>query len=244
MTIFLIRPVRSVWNRPRKLKPVQNHNLPGKKIYPSRPGIKDERGVDVIETIHIPQQMDKEFAKVTCFENQLASLQQRGFQRPLRKYSVPIDVEERFAKVCREVLSLEATSHPTDLTKIRIEGASKVQLLACLAESFSGHRVPNSLLHTMTSLDKVLTFYSTRVDMLSPYDRLEQGVRSGDLPSNLTVQVDPLRFDPDSSASKLDVDRISAFPRSSTILSTPEARKKWKSVTAKHSPWRNSENDD
>ena len=237
--------MRGVWSRPRKLKPVQSHNLPGKKI-PNSYGLKDEKGVNVIETVLISQQMDEEFAKVTSFENQLASLQQRGFQRPLRKYSVPIDVEERFAKVCQDVLALETgnLNHPTDLTKIRIEGASKIQLLACLAESFSGHRVPNSLLHTMTSLDKVLTFYSTRVDMLSPYDRLEQGVRSGELPNNLTVQVEPLRFDPDSSASKLDVNRISAFPRSSTILSTPEARKKWKSVTAKHSPWRNSENDD
>ena len=150
-------------------------------------------------------------------------------------------MEKRFAQVCQKVLALPNSSN---LTQVKLEGASKVQLLACLAESFGGHRVPNSLLHTMTSLDKVLTFYCTKVDMLSPYDRLEQGVRSGDLPPNLTVQLEPLRFDPESSPSKQDVGRITAFPRSSTILSTPEAQKKWKPVSAKHPPWRNSEKDD
>ena len=123
-----------------------------------------------------------------------------------------------------------------------ISGSEKVQLLASLAEHLDGHRVPNSLLHTMTTLDKVLTFYSTNVDMLSPYDRLEQGVRCGALPANLTVQLEPLRFDP--SQATQSIGRVTAFPRSSTILSTPEAKKKFSPVIAKRPPWKNSENDD
>ena len=183
---------------------------------------------------------DEEFAKVTDFESQLKSLQLRGFQRPLRKYVVPDNIEERFVSICQSVLGLGPGA--SDLSQIKISGSQKVQLLASLAENLNGHRVPNSLLHTMTTLDKVLTFYSTSVDMLSPYDRLEQGVRSGVLPANLTVQLEPLRFDPSQATHELG--RITAFPRSSTILSTPEAKKKWSPVIAKRAPWKNSENDD
>ena len=55
------------------------------------------------------------------------------------------------------------------------------------------------------------------------------------------VQIEPLRFDPTTSTS--DLGKISAFPRSSTILVSPEARKKWKPFKAKHSPYRNSQKD-
>ena len=196
------------------------------------------------EAVRLPDSIrsyDEDFAQVTNFESLMASLQLRGFQRPLRKYSVPSDVDERFASICQKVLSL-TPGGKTNLNEVKIEGVIKTQLLASLAEAFGGHRLPNSLLHTMTSLDKVLTFYSTGVDMLSPYDRLELGVRSGSLPANLTVQLEPLRFDPSTATS--EIGRVTAFPRSSTILSTPEAKKKWDPVKAKHSPWRNSENDD
>ena len=70
------RPVRSVWNRPKKLKPaMQTHHLPTKR---KTFGLKDVNGVTAHETVRVSQQMDEEFAKVTSFENQLASLQQRG----------------------------------------------------------------------------------------------------------------------------------------------------------------------
>ena len=80
--------------------------------------------------------------------------------------------------------------------------------------------------------------------MLSPYDRLELGVQTEILPQNLHVQVEPVRFDPDTSSN--DLGRITAYPKHSTILVTPEAQKKWKSYTPKNSfgvpqsPYKNS----
>lgn len=178
-------------------------------------------------------QLDQEFGNITKFESQMQSLQLRGFQRPYKPYKAPHDVEERFFKVCSKILGLENKS---DLSQVKLEGNAKADLLGWLTKEFDGHRVPNSMIHTMNSLDKVFTFYSLDVDQLSPYDRLEAGVRQGVLPQNLHVQLEPHRFDPENATS--DMDKITAFPRSSSIMVSPEARKKWKDVIAKYPPWR------
>jgi hypothetical protein len=49
------------------------------------------------------------------------------------------------------------------------------------------------------------------------------------------------RFDPENGTSILD--KVTAFPRSSTFIVTPEARRKYKDVIAKHPPWRYAEFD-
>ena len=151
-------------------------------------------------------------------------------------------MESTFVEACEKCFDKEWKTLNKDFSKIEISGETKAQLLATLAEEFKGHRVPNSLLHTMTSLDKVFSFYSTPVSEESPYDKLEAGVQRGDLPQNLHVQIEPLRFDPSTATS--DLGKITAYPRQSTLLVTPEARKKWKPVKAKHSPYKNSKNDD
>ena len=84
--------------------------------------------------------------------------------------------------------------------------------------------------------------------MLSPYDRLELGVQNELLPQNLHVQLEPVRFDPDTASN--DLGRISAYPKHSTILVTPEAQKKWKPFIPKdsygvpQSPYKNSKDED
>lgn len=182
---------------------------------------------------------DTDFGKVTTMESLLESLQLRGFQRPLRAYNPPENLEATFANICHEVLGLDMSS---DLSKIPISGKAKADLLSKLADNFANHRVPNSMVHTMTTLDKVLMFYSTKVDMLSPYDRIAIGVERGDLPQNIHVQIDPIIFNPDTATT--DLGRISAFPGKSKIFKTPEERKKWKSYVPAKSPWKNSRNDD
>ena len=181
---------------------------------------------------------DEVFAKVTSFEQQMQSLQQRGFQRPWRAYNPPKNMENIFVKTCEEVLGNEKDL--PNFSKVYLDDAEqKVALLGRLTTAFGGHRIPNSMLHTMTTLDKVFTFYSAEVTNQSPYDKLEDGVRHGRLPQNLSIQKEPLRFDPENATS--DLGRVTAFPRSSTILVSPEARKKWKPLKAKHDPWQNSE---
>lgn len=186
---------------------------------------------------------DEEFGKVTTFESQMQSLASRGFQRSWRPFSPPKNVEEVFVSACQKAFGADKWSMINqDFSKVKIQGVEKVKLLSILAEDFGGHRVPNSLLHTMTTLDKVFTFYSTEVTDQSPYDLIESGVRQGTLPQNLHVQLEPYRFDPTTATS--EIGKTSAFPRESDIFVTPEARKKFTPFKAKRSPYRNSEKDD
>jgi len=134
---------------------------------------------------------DEQFAKVVSFEQQLASLKERGFLRPYKAYTPPEDLDERFGRVCEAVLA--DFGRKEDLRAIQLDRESRASLLTALAEEFEGHRVPNSLVHTMTSLDHVLHFYSTAVDVRTPYEKLHDDQGKGLLPPNLTVQRDPKR---------------------------------------------------
>jgi len=190
---------------------------------------------------------DKEFAKVATFQSQMESLALRGFRRPYKAYQPPQDMELKFMQVCAETVpgfSAESQSQPVDLSKIELsDGATKALVLNALSSAMGGHDVPNSLVHTMTSLDKVLTFYSTPVDARTSYERMEAAANKGHLPPNLHVQLDPHRFDPEkalANGNDKTIATVTAFPRSSTILSTPEAIKRYgKGYKAKHEPWLN-----
>ena len=92
----------------------------------------------------------------------------------------------------------------------------------------------------------MLHFYSVQITKESSYDRLEAMSRKGELPPNLHIQLEPLRFDPEAAeeaGEEQDVARIPAYPRSSTIIVNPENRKKYKDVIAKHPPWFNAEDE-
>ena len=76
---------------------------------------------------------------------------------PFRQYIPGQDMERKFIQTCQEVLGKDVVGD--DLTKVKLEGIEKCSILSALAENFDDHRVPNSLIHTMTTLDKVFTFY-------------------------------------------------------------------------------------
>ena len=75
--------------------------------------------------------------------------------------------DSRFAKVASEVLGAEFNEKRSDISGIGLEAdpEAKGRLLMAMEKEFGGHNVPNSLLHTMKSLDHVFHFYSTRVDV-------------------------------------------------------------------------------
>ncbi len=110
------------------------------------------------------------------------------------------------------------------------------RLLSALEREF-GHRVPNSLLHTMTSVDHVLLFYSTPVDVSTPYEKLHEDAERGRTPPNLHVQRFTKRYSPDDPHPYFS---ITAFPTIDKIYLTPEDRKKYKDITWDKSPWVNS----
>ena len=193
------------------------------------------------------EEYDEEFENVTTFESQMKSLQTKGFRRPYVAYSPPEDMERRFLEACARVLPEEVLPNKADLSKIELDdnlgGQIKAKLLNEIAKELNGHIIPNSMLHEMSSLDKVLHYYSVEINKESAYDRLEKMSKEGELPANLYIQLDPVRFDPEAAeeaGEEQDVARITAYPRSSTIIVNPENRKKYKDVIAKHQPWFNS----
>ena len=126
------------------------------------------------------------------------------------------------------------------MSKINLDSSKRSKLLIALEAEFK-HSVPNSLLHTMTSLDHVFLFYSTKVDVRTPYDKLHDEKSRGNLPRNLHIQLNPKRFD---MSSEHLLDQVTAYPGSSTVLVYPEARKKYKDLIAERRQLKNSYSDD
>ena len=208
------------------------------------------KGKEPVVPQHSDANYDEQFANVTTFESQMESLNVRGFRRPYLPYNPPKDMERRFFEACSRVLPQDTLPNNTDLSTIKLDeqlgGRVKAELLNAIAHELGGHFIPNSMLHEMVSLDKVLHFYSVQITKESSYDRLEAMSKKGELPPNLYIQLEPVRFDPEvaeEAGVEQDVARISAYPRSSTIVVNPENRKKYKDVIAKHPPWFNAEDE-
>jgi len=192
---------------------------------------------------------DEEFSKVTTFESQMESLKTKGFRRPYLPYNPPNDMEQLFFEACAKVLPADIFSNNIDLSTVKLDdklgGLVKCELLNEIGKALN-HYIPNSMLHEMNSLDKVLHFYSVEITRESSYDRLESMSKKGELPPNLYIQLEPVRFDPkaaEEDGNEQDVARITAYPRSSTIIVDPMNRKKYRDVIAKHPPWVNSQDE-
>ncbi|XP_045532565.1 39S ribosomal protein L50, mitochondrial [Pieris brassicae] len=147
------------------------------------------------------------------------SLASRGFLRPNKPWDPTVDIQNVVYKICSNY-GLHAKSEFDSL-----EIKYKV-LKSCFEET--GHGVPNSLLHTIETVDDLQEFYETPVNVLTPFDALKKM----DLPKNLHVQEDYVRFHPDKDTL---FNGATAFPKSSTIVSGLKTRKKYEGYTAKRS---------
>ncbi|KAM3961274.1 mitochondrial ribosomal protein L50 [Aphomia sociella] len=147
------------------------------------------------------------------------SLAARGFLRPSKPWDPPANIEETILKICtNNGLGSESEFHELD-KKFKV-------LNACYQET--GHSVPNSLLHTIECVDDLKEFYKTPIDTKTPYDTLVKM----DLPKNLHVQENYVRFHPDKDTL---FNGKSAFPKSSTIVTGLKSRKKYEGYSAKRS---------
>ncbi|XP_041977001.1 39S ribosomal protein L50, mitochondrial [Aricia agestis] len=146
------------------------------------------------------------------------SLASRGFLRPNKPWDPPADIEKQIDEICSKN-GLRSDSEFESLEK------KFVVLKLCFEET--GHSVPNSLLHTIETVGDLKEFYATPVDSLTPFDSLK---KMEDLPKNLHVQGDYLRFHPDKDTL---FKGKSAFPQSSTIVTGLKARTKYEGYSAK-----------
>jgi len=83
------------------------------------------------------------------------------------------------------------------------------------------HPIPNTELTTMDSVADAITFFSTPVRDSSAYEDLTKL----NLPKNLHIQLDPLRFEAESDTF---FDGKTAFPGRPTIVSSLKYKRKYK----------------
>ncbi|XP_059087916.1 uncharacterized protein LOC131884227 isoform X2 [Tigriopus californicus] len=196
---------------------------------------KRQRTIRKITRNLVPEKFksyDSSTEKLMSFERQLGSLAQRGFLRAFKPYQPPEDVEERFMSVCADVVPGFEPGQSQDISHIALDLPLKAKVLSALEREFQ-HKVPNSMIHTMTTLDHVFLFYNSRVDTRTPYEKLHESKEEGQLPPNLNIQLNPVRFNPDGDHWS----NITAFPGSNTIIVHPENRKKYKDVIWKRDAW-------
>ncbi|OWR52505.1 hypothetical protein KGM_209594 [Danaus plexippus plexippus] len=153
------------------------------------------------------------------FQAEAESLAARGFLRPNKPWDPPVDINTTILKICSENGLNEQSTFDSLEIKYSV-------LKACFDQT--GHSVPNSLLHTIENVDDLQTFYETPVDTLTPFDSLKKM----DLPRNLHVQEDYVRFHPDKDTL---FNGKTVFPKRSSIVSGLKARKKYEGFTAKRS---------
>uniref|UniRef100_A0A8D9AQ18 Large ribosomal subunit protein mL50 n=1 Tax=Cacopsylla melanoneura TaxID=428564 RepID=A0A8D9AQ18_9HEMI len=154
------------------------------------------------------------------------AVRDRGFLRPQKEYIPPSDVEARLNHVFQQVAG--TTDRSTQLT----DAAVKYNLLDSCYEEFA-HKIPNSVLHKINTLDDVYHFYQTLVDVRTPLEAM----KTRDLPPNLHILYEYHRFADDSS----HFNGVTAFPENSNVVTGLKTKKKYAGFEA---PRVNKEFDD
>ncbi|XP_046987091.1 39S ribosomal protein L50, mitochondrial [Schistocerca americana] len=165
----------------------------------------------------------KEGPRARTIESTGESLASRGFVRPQKQYIPEGDIKKKIDDICKSVWQdkKQILKHSNPIA----DSEFKFSLLAKCYQEFQ-HGVPNSLLHTIESLDDVINFYETPVDVTIPFDTLKKV----ELPENLHIQYEYHRFHPETDTM---FGGVSAFPLSSTIVTGLRYKKKYKGHIAK-----------
>ncbi|XP_011500268.1 PREDICTED: 39S ribosomal protein L50, mitochondrial [Ceratosolen solmsi marchali] len=142
--------------------------------------------------------------KKPTIESVMASIEAKGFLRSYKPYQPNQNVSERLDRICE----MENIS-TNDMTSIE-DMDLRFKLFTKCNEEFK-HCIPNSKLVEIRTIGDLRVFYQTPVITTTPYDAL----KNLDLPPNLHVQQDYVRFHPETD--KL-FNGKTAFPRSATFV--------------------------
>lgn len=105
-----------------------------------------------------------------------------------------------------------------------------LQLLSKLIREF-GHDVPGVLMTEMMCVGDAVRYFETEVRATSAYEDLAS---RRDLPPNLSIQLDPIRFDPETDTM---FGGRTAFPGRDTIVMSLKHRRKYSDIkTTKEKP--------
>ncbi|XP_054732400.1 39S ribosomal protein L50, mitochondrial isoform X1 [Anastrepha obliqua] len=149
------------------------------------------------------------------------SLSSKGFLRSHKPYEPVQNITDKVRAIC---INLKiSTSTEYKLTNLE----EKFRFLDACFKDFQ-HSVPNSQVHELQSIGDVIQFYETPVNTTIPYDAL----KNADLPENLHIQYEYLRFHPDTDTK---FNGQTAFPKSSTLVTGLKYRGKYEGHEAKRS---------
>ncbi|XP_036341918.1 39S ribosomal protein L50, mitochondrial-like [Rhagoletis pomonella] len=149
------------------------------------------------------------------------SLASKGFLRSHKPYTPVTNVAEKVSEICANLKISTANEY-------RLENLEeKYAFLDACFKSFQ-YCIPNSRIHELQSIGDVLQFYNTPVNTTVPYDSL----KATDLPENLHIQHEYVRFHPDSDVK---FNGQTAFPKNSTLVTGLKYRGKYKGHEAKRS---------
>ncbi|KAL3856631.1 hypothetical protein ACJMK2_011366 [Sinanodonta woodiana] len=144
-------------------------------------------------------------------------LKKRTSIETVKAYNPPADVESRVQKAAIDVLG----GDQTNWKKIPLEDRTlKFKFLAKLTKEFD-HNIPNRDLNSMQNVQTALDFFRTRVHDTSAYEDLSKL----DLPKNLHMNLEPIRFDPETDTI---FGGKTAFPGRPTIVTSIKYRRKYK----------------
>ncbi|XP_064612404.1 large ribosomal subunit protein mL50-like [Liolophura sinensis] len=163
-------------------------------------------------------------------EERFQSLEKRSLQSS-QGYSPPNDVEERIQRITEEVCG----NTPEWRTQSLEDRTVKFKILTRCIKEFD-HDIPNPELSDINTNADVINFYSTPVHDRNSYEDLA----NLDLPRNLHIQLDYLRFDPDNDPM---FGGVNAFPGRPTIVTGLRAKKKYKGTNIAQY-WRDQHLDD
>ncbi|XP_014274866.1 large ribosomal subunit protein mL50 [Halyomorpha halys] len=143
------------------------------------------------------------------------SLSSKGFLRCYKNYEPPADLGKRLEDIFRNVLGSQA-----DRTEPILNPSLRYSLFAACYDEFK-HGIPNSILHLIRTYADLQEFYQTPVNSTLPLEKMKKA----DLPPNLHIQYEPLRFLPEEDTM---FNGQTAFPQSNTLVTGLRTRRKFK----------------
>lgn len=150
------------------------------------------------------------------------SLKKRTSVRTRKAYKPPDDVEARIKNIASEIFKESAKWKEIKLND-RIQ---KYKFLTQCIDEFD-HNIPNSDLNDMLHILDIVNFFQTPVHDTSSYEDLHKL----DLPRNLHIQLEAVRFDPETDTF---FDGVTAFPKRPTIVTSIKYRHKYKGNDGNH----------
>ncbi|CAH8851732.1 unnamed protein product [Trichobilharzia szidati] len=174
--------------------------------------------------------------KVYSFTSRLQSLADKSKNDILMNrdpYCPPMDVESRIQALSEKLLNLKSSTndnnestdhHHHQWKEYRFQdNAEKYKMFTACINEFK-HNIANSYLHEINTIGELIDYFSTPVETPDFLYKITKDSQDGNinLPANLSIQVEPLRYNPNEDTFF----KVNAYPGRSTIVSDLTASKK------------------